>query len=108
MEIQQEKFEAWALVELFGHTRVVGWVSEMTIGGGSFIRVDVPGGATRIFGHAAIYAISPITEEIARKLSAAIPAPPIEPWVVRRLLRPAASGGNDENDVHGHFEVEDI
>lgn len=35
-------FEQWCLVELFGHQQVVGLVSEQTIGGQAFIRVDVP------------------------------------------------------------------
>lgn len=37
-----EKFEQWAIVDLFGHTRIAGKVSEQVIGGCSFVRVDVP------------------------------------------------------------------
>lgn len=36
------KFEHWALVELMGHQRIAGLVSEQTIAGKGFIRVDVP------------------------------------------------------------------
>ena len=38
----QQKLEAWAIVELFGHTRIAGHVSKFVIGGASFMRVDVP------------------------------------------------------------------
>lgn len=37
-----EKFEHWCVVEIFGHTRIAGFVTEQTIGGQSFVRVGVP------------------------------------------------------------------
>lgn len=36
------KFESWAVVEVMGHQTFAGFVSEQTIGGASFVRVDVP------------------------------------------------------------------
>lgn len=68
-------FDEWALVELFGHQRIVGRVTEAVLAGGAFLRVDVPGfnGApafTRFFGPSAIYSLNPITEEVARGLMA--------------------------------------
>ena len=43
MDQQPEKaFEQWAIVEIFGHQRIAGKVTEQTIGGCSFVRVDVP------------------------------------------------------------------
>lgn len=36
------KFESWCIVELFGHQRIAGLVTEQTIGGCNFVRVDVP------------------------------------------------------------------
>src|SRR5205807_1686045 len=64
-ENTKSTFEEWALVELFGHSRIVGKVTEATIAGGAFIRVDVPdkdGNTvfTRFFGPGAIYSMSPI------------------------------------------------
>lgn len=71
----KENFDQWCKVELFGHNVIVGRVTESTLAGGAFLRVDVPGfnGSgqfTRFFGPSAIYSISPITEEIARGLLA--------------------------------------
>ena len=68
-------FDEWALVELFGHQRIVGRVTESVLAGGSFLRVDVPSfnGApafTRFIGPSAIYSLNPITEEVARGLMA--------------------------------------
>jgi hypothetical protein len=75
-----EKFDAWAIVEVFGHKRFAGRVSDQAIGGASFIRIDVPATTdktayTKFFGGGAIYAITPCTEEVAR-----IAAHEIEKW----------------------------
>ncbi len=66
-----KKFDEWAIVELFGHQKIVGKVSEAVLAGGAFLRVDVPAvderkAFTRFYGPSAIYSISPVDEEIAR------------------------------------------
>ena len=66
-------FSEWALVELFGHQKIVGKVTEATMAGGAFLRVDVPAfdhspAFTRFYGPGAIYSINPVTEEVARGL----------------------------------------
>ena len=86
-----EKFEAWALLELFGHNRIAGKVTEQTIGGGSFVRVDVPETTeskpfTRLLNPSAIYAINPVTEEVARGLAESIRSKPIEAWDARDVI----------------------
>ncbi len=72
---QPESFNEWGLLELMGHNRIVGRISEATLAGGAFIRVDVPefnghAGFTRFFSPSAIYSINPMTEEVARGLLA--------------------------------------
>jgi len=70
------KLKSWALVEIFGHQRIVGYVTEQAFGSGVLFRVDVPdltnngrvvrAGFTRYFGLAAIYSITPCDEEQVR------------------------------------------
>ena len=69
-----DSFDEWAVVEVMGHVTYAGRVSEQSIGGGSFIRVDVPGSEgqepyCKLLGHGSIYCITPTTEEAAREVS---------------------------------------
>jgi len=35
-------FDVWAILEIMGHTRIAGRVTEQALGGSALIRVDVP------------------------------------------------------------------
>src|SRR4051812_21700633 len=74
-QMDQEKAKApavgmWAIIEIFGHQRIAGWMTEQVIAGQGFIRVDVPeisaevGGPiathSKLYGPGSIYAISPV------------------------------------------------
>lgn len=81
----QQKFKTWAVIELFGHSQIVGEVSEQSIGGCSFIRVDVPElndqvAYTKFYGNGAIYAMTPVSEEIARHALECITPKPINQY----------------------------
>lgn len=80
--MKTETFESWCIVELFGHQRIAGLVTEQTIGGSSFVRVDVPANGdtpeyTRLFGNGAIYAINPVSETVARAAAAQYRSVPV-------------------------------
>ncbi len=69
----KETFQEWSLVELFGHSRIVGHVTEQSLAGVGMIRVEVPASNgnpafTRFFHPNAIYSLSPIGETEARAL----------------------------------------
>jgi hypothetical protein len=72
-EETKEKFDEWALLELFGHQKVAGKVTECSIAGGAFLRIDIPAingsqACTRYFSPGSIYSINPVTEAVARGL----------------------------------------
>ena len=90
--MQQEKFDIWAICELFGHNKIAGRVTEQSIGGSSLVRVDVPEtekipGFTRFLNVSAIYAINPVTEEVARGYAERIQSKPIDAFDAREVLR---------------------
>jgi len=87
-----EKFDIWCLVELFGHSRIAGRVQEKTIGGAAFLQVDVPEtdnnpAFTRLLNPSAIYALNPITEDVARHYAANLNVQPIQAWDVKEFMR---------------------
>jgi hypothetical protein len=96
------ELKSWALIELFGHQRIVGFLSQQTFGTGVLFRVDVPDltrdgktirvGFTRYFGLSAIYSITPVSEDIVRELLPSIDGTPGE----ARALSPRSYHNDDE------------
>lgn len=100
-------FRAWALVEVMGHRKLAGEVSEQVIAGAGFIRVDVPEvpGAeafTSFFRPGSIYAITPVAEAVARHWCASHRERPIEVYgdsaLARALRQPRLLPADDEAD----------
>ena len=90
--MEQEKLELWAVVELFGHQRISGKVTEHSFGSSTFIRIDVPETKlqpkfTRIVNPSAIYAINPVTEEVALEMAERIEVKPIDVWDIREMQK---------------------
>ena len=80
-----EKFEQFAIVELFGHQIIAGNVSEQVIGGQGFVRVDVPSidgqeAFTKFYGAGAIYAITPCDEKTMLAAVMGLRQKPIDVW----------------------------
>lgn len=70
---QRESYAGWTVLELFGHRRLAGYVSEVQVAGAGFVRIQIPGdngewAAEQSYGPAAIYSITPCTEEVARAM----------------------------------------
>lgn len=101
-EIKQP-FDSWALIELFGHARICGRVTDAEIGGGSFIRVDVPDANgetlfTRYYGPKAIYSISPVTRQTAIGVAQKIDAKPVRPFDIIADIQASRVGLTDREE----------
>lgn len=100
-------FDSWCIVELFGHQKIAGRVTEQAIGGQSFVRVDVPRTErypefTRFFGSGAIYSITPVSEEIATAAAQRVYAEPVTVYIgaSAQLPSPISDDGDILEDDH--------
>lgn len=87
MDQEVKLFEGWAIVDLFGHSRIAGLCSEQPLAGTNMLRVDVPAingkpAFTRFFGGGAIYSITPTDEQTAKIALGHIDVRPVERWIV--------------------------
>jgi hypothetical protein len=123
MPEERESFKGWAILELMGHRRLSGHVSEEVIAGAAFVRIDVPDArsctcgsadpgslagrhaatssddktvATQFYAPGAVYCITPTTEETARRVAEATNVAPVSEWDLPR--RPALTAARDEDE----------
>ena len=95
--------DTWAILELMGHRRMAGRVSEAQIGGASFIRIDIPEtdsqpAFTQFYSGQAVYCITPTTEEIARRIAANTFSRPVHAFELSE--QPALESGTEEDGPH--------
>jgi hypothetical protein len=107
MDQQTEKFDCYAIVEVFGHQKMAGRVTEQALGGASFVRIDVPAidgqpGFTRLYGAATIYSITPCTEELAHKAARYCRAEPVTVYIPPERHLPAAGPTVDPPEQGTH------
>ncbi|HCT62061.1 MULTISPECIES: hypothetical protein [Acidobacterium] len=107
--MDENKKEMWALVELFGHNRIAGRVSEAEIGAGSLIRVDVPqigerAPLTKYYNVKSIYGITPVDEETALRMAKDLRPEPVSEFSLTRELdrmRRLSSGSAEDDGDDG-------
>lgn len=108
-----EKFEHWGIVELMGHQRCAGRLTEEMIGGANMLRVDVPNGEsfrTAYYGSSAIYALHVTDEKVARAAASGMGSRPPYAYEVdsalRRLTAPSRDVQAEETDEEEERDVE--
>lgn len=84
-------FREWAVLELMGHRRLAGLVTEEERFSTKLIRIDIPQGdgfTTQWYSASALYCMTPTTEEIARNVARSNQPAPVHRW---ELPAPATS-----------------
>lgn len=112
-----ESFDSWAVLELMGHVRMAGRVTEEERFGVKMGRIDVPkddGFTTVYFGGGSVYRMTPTTEEIARAVATRsqpapvhryeLPAPEPEDKPIPSPIRQAWDDDEDTQEDDIPFE----
>jgi len=103
--------ERWAIVDLFGHTRLAGRVTEVQQFGATMCRIEVPAvdghpGFTRDAGGASIFAITDITEELAVGFTRAQQPRPVQRYELAMLPPAPATDAEVVKPVCADCETE--
>lgn len=78
-----DTFDQWAILELLGHVRIAGRVTEEEHFGAKLGRIDIPNGdgfTTQWFSGGSIYRLTPTTEAIARGVALRNQPEPVHRW----------------------------
>lgn len=86
------ELSGWAILELMGHRRLGGRVSEVRVAGTPFIKIDVPGPdkktvATQLYSPGSVYAITPCSEEAAMVVAKLNTPEPVTRWEIASAKR---------------------
>jgi hypothetical protein len=120
MSESQTVIEGHAIIELFGHNKIAGYVTTAIIGTSGMLRVDVPeseGTAPfpRFYGPGAIYSLTLVTEDVMLLALKEIRPRPVTVYIPRQLPEPSYDhtdyqydeDDGEEDDREGDEEVED-
>lgn len=95
-------FEQWAILELMGHVKLAGRVTEEEHFGSKLGRIDIPnadgGFTTQFFGGGSVYRLTPTTEEIARHIALNNQPKPVQVWELPSAGRTAPEHLEDTLD----------
>lgn len=74
--------EQWAILEIMGHERLAGRISDATVAGVPMLRVEVPAtdklpGFTRLLSGASLFSVTPVPEAAARVVAARLAKNPV-------------------------------
>lgn len=89
----RETCDQWAIVELMGHRRLGGMVTEVERFGTKMLRIDIPPAEedgqtlTQFYSGSSLYGLTIVDEETARGIARANQQRPVEPWSARRMLQ---------------------
>ena len=96
------QFAEWVILEVMGHRRLAGYLTEQEIAGKGFLRLDVPGAegesaATQLYNPSSVYCITPTTKDVACALASRTRPAPVQRWE----LEPARPLSSPDADADG-------
>ena len=95
--------DVWAIVELMGHVRLAGKLSEEEKFGSKIGRLDIPqeeGFITQYFGGGSVYRITIVTEAVARHECRKTTYAPVSAWDFPKMIaapKPVDDGDCDDD-----------
>jgi hypothetical protein len=119
----------WVIMEIMGHRKIGGRLSEEVLAGTSFLRMDIPKRpekeadeqttldwyATQYYGGSSIFSITVVTEKVARQFAYNSQPLPATEWELR-LPAPASASASpvgyaaddddDDDDIEDHYYIE--
>ncbi|MBN1287870.1 MAG: 3'-5' exonuclease [Anaerolineae bacterium] len=109
---EKTPFAQWVVLELFGHKKIAGKVTEETLAGKGFLRIDVPEaeglpGFTRYYGPEAIYSITPCDEQTARLAVMQLRSEPVTVYIPPAALGAGRASYSDRYDWDEDDEGDD-
>jgi hypothetical protein len=101
---KEASFQCWAIVELMGHQKTAGLVSEQNIAGHGMIRVDVPNSkgetiCTRFYSPSALYCLTPVDKQIAIGYAAHYVERPVTIYDLRKLVADKKVGEGEHDSA---------
>lgn len=114
MSEKNETFEGFAILELMGHRRLAGYVTEREIAGVGMLRIDIPvtyeqGPVTQFYSPQAVYCITPTTEEIVQAVAERSAPSPVSRYELKppRMSRVYEGAEDDEYDMGADDDEDD-
>ena len=103
-----ETFDQWAILELMGHVRIAGRVTEEEHFGAKLGRIDIPNGdgfTTQYFTGGSIYRLTPTTEDIARGVALRNQPEPVHRWELPASVVAKAAGEDEYEGDDGYNDL---
>ncbi len=103
--MENTNFEQWAVLEIFGHEKYAGLVTTETIVGSAMIKLEVPEvtnlevtlpAFVKLFNHASVYSITPVSEQYARSMAAKLSKQPIQGYEHEQVITQLAKRATEK------------
>jgi hypothetical protein len=101
--------ECWAVVELMGHVKLAGKLTEEERFGAKMGRLEIPtkdGFVTQFFGGGSVYRITPVAEDVARAVAARSDVAPVNTWEYPKALPSPTYGSDPGSDLEDDCDAD--